>query len=112
MQLIRQSCCGASWVGAERAHCCRRTDGCGAVFDDVELWDAHRGAGSCLDPRTLDMVRTSDGVWLRALTHPDAPTGRRQKAPAANHEPERPLIAPAQAMLPLPGLEIGVAAKR
>ena len=61
------SCCGLSWVGVDRAHCCRRTGGCGAVFDDVELWDAHRTAGRCLDPRTLELRQTRNGIWLRRL---------------------------------------------
>ncbi len=60
-------CCGARWVGVERAHCCRRTAGCGHVFDDVVLWDRHRRDGRCLDPRTLDLIPTTDGTWLRAL---------------------------------------------
>jgi hypothetical protein len=65
MQLSRQSCCGHSWVGADRAHCCSRTGGCGAVFDDAELFDAHRDRRSCTDPRTLDLVQTKNHIWLR-----------------------------------------------
>ena len=61
------SCCGAHWVGADRAHCCRRTGGCGHVFDDAQLWDAHRVRGICLDPRSRGMVHTTDGIWLRTL---------------------------------------------
>ena len=36
---VRMCCCGRRWVGVDRAHCCRRTAGCGHVFDDVALWD-------------------------------------------------------------------------
>jgi hypothetical protein len=61
------SCCGAHWVGADRAHCCRRTGGCGHVFDDAQLWDAHRVRGICLDPRSRGMVPTTDGIWLQTL---------------------------------------------
>lgn len=61
------TCCDLSWVGVDRAHCCRRTGGCGAVFDDVELWDAHRQGGRCLDPRALHLVQTRNGIWVRPL---------------------------------------------
>ncbi|MCW2722285.1 MAG: hypothetical protein QOG20_5465 [Pseudonocardiales bacterium] len=61
------SCCGSSWVGVERAHCCLRTGGCGGVFDDIELWDGHRTEGACVDPRSLQLVQTKNGIWLRAL---------------------------------------------
>jgi hypothetical protein len=64
---ITMFCCGVGWVGVDRAHCCRRTRGCGHVFDDVVLWDRHRRYGRCLDPRTLDLIATTDGTWLRAL---------------------------------------------
>lgn len=67
VELIRLTCCGATWVGADRAHCCRRFGGCGRVFDDAALWDAHRDNGTCLDPRTLDLVQTRNGIWLRPL---------------------------------------------
>jgi hypothetical protein len=67
MQLLRMSCCGLEWVGLDRAHCCRRTGGCGRVFDDAELWDAHRKRGTCGDPRELGLVQTRNGIWLRAL---------------------------------------------
>jgi hypothetical protein len=67
MSLPRMSCCGASWVGVDRAHCCRRTGGCGHVFDDAQLWDAHRPARRCVDPHTLGLVQTTTGIWLRAL---------------------------------------------
>jgi hypothetical protein len=61
------SCCGTSWAGVDRAHCCRRTGGCGHVFDDAQLWDAHRPARVCVDPRLLGLVQTTHGIWLRAL---------------------------------------------
>lgn len=50
MQLPRMSCCGTDWVGIDRAHCCRRTGGCGHVFDDAQLWDAHRPARGLCGP--------------------------------------------------------------
>jgi hypothetical protein len=59
-----------TWVGPDRAHCCRRTRGCGQVFDDAALYDIHRRAGTCLDPRTLGLVQTRNGIWLRAIDHP------------------------------------------
>lgn len=67
VQLVRMSCCGREWVGPDRAHCCVRTRGCGQVFDDAELWDAHRTAGGCTDPRMLGLVQTRNGIWLRTL---------------------------------------------
>jgi hypothetical protein len=67
VQLLRMTCCGADWVGVERAHCCRRTGGCGHVFDDAELWDTHRRSGTCADPRSLNLAQTKNGIWLRAL---------------------------------------------
>jgi len=70
MQLSRQACCGRSWVGADRAHCCARTGGCDGVFDDAALFDAHRDHGTCIDPRTLDLVPTKNGIWLRILDRP------------------------------------------
>jgi hypothetical protein len=60
------ACCGSSWVGVERAHCCRRTRGCGHVFDTAQLWDAHRADSGCVDPRSLDLVQTKNGIWLSA----------------------------------------------
>lgn len=44
VRIMRMSCCGTEWVGPDRAHCCRRFGGCGAVFDDAALWDTHRPA--------------------------------------------------------------------
>jgi len=67
MSSVTVSCCGVRWVGVDRAHCCRRTGGCGHVFDDPALWDRHRRHGRCLDPRSLDLIATTDGTWLRAL---------------------------------------------
>lgn len=61
------SCCGQDWVGPDRAHCCTRTGGCGAVFDDAELWDGHRAGRRCADPREMGLVATRNGIWLRAL---------------------------------------------
>lgn len=74
MQLLRMTCCGSSWVGVERAHCCTRTRGCGHVFDDAPLWDAHRPATGCVDPHSLDLVQTKNGIWVRSPeTVPSAP---------------------------------------
>jgi hypothetical protein len=70
MQLLRQSCCDRIWVGADRAHCCTRTGGCGAVFDDAELFDTHRDHGTCTDPAAQDLVQTKNGIWLRVLDIP------------------------------------------
>jgi hypothetical protein len=64
VELLRMACCGSSWVGVERAHCCRRTGGCGYVFDTAQLWDAHRPQAGCIDPRSLDLVQTKNGIWL------------------------------------------------
>ena len=66
---VSMFCCGRRWVGVDRAHCCRRTAGCGHVFDDAALWDRHRRRGRCLDPRSLDLIPTTDGTWLRALEY-------------------------------------------
>jgi hypothetical protein len=69
VELVRAACCGKEWVGADRAHCCARASyvGCGEVFDDAELFDAHRLAGECADPRRIGLVQTKNGIWLRAL---------------------------------------------
>lgn len=74
-QLIRCQACTIDWHGTERAHCCRRTGGCGHVFDTAELWDEHRllrGRG-CLSPTDLGLLRSTDGVWVHplALCPPD-----------------------------------------
>jgi hypothetical protein len=61
------SCCDFAWVGADRAHCCARTGGCSQVFDDVALFDAHRERDQCLDPGTLDLLRTRNGIWIRPV---------------------------------------------
>lgn len=79
------ACCGMSWVGPDRAHCCRRTRGCGHVFDDAALFDAHRRHGACLPPRGLGLIQTRNGIWLQPLTHPGTASGtprRRRTAPA------------------------------
>jgi hypothetical protein len=69
VELVRVACCGREWVGADRAHCCGRGGfaGCGQVFDDAELFDAHRVNHRCLDPRELGLVQTKNRIWLRAL---------------------------------------------
>jgi hypothetical protein len=40
------------------------------VFDDAELWDSHRSRAGCADPRSMDLVQTKNGIWLRALDRP------------------------------------------
>jgi hypothetical protein len=65
-EIVRVVCCGRDWVGADRAHCCRRFSGCGAVFDDAELWDHHRPTGTCLAPSALGLTQTKNGIWRRA----------------------------------------------
>jgi hypothetical protein len=69
MALVWMTCCGHEWVGVDRAHCCARDRfaGCGQVFDDADLFDAHRNNDDCVDPRTLGLVQTRNGIWLRAL---------------------------------------------
>ena len=84
MQLPRMSCCGTDWVGVDRAHCCRRTGGCGHVFDDAQLWDAHRPARVCMDPRSVGLAQTTNGIWLRA---PDLAPNR--SLPAATKKTPR-----------------------
>ncbi|MGM0723979.1 MAG: hypothetical protein ACQEWQ_26295 [Actinomycetota bacterium] len=64
------ACCGRRWAGPDRAHCCRRHRGCGHVFDDADLWDAHRPRGHCLPPDELGLVLTSENVWVRVLLSP------------------------------------------
>ncbi len=73
-------CCGVEWAGADRAHCCRRTGGCGHVFDDAGLWDQHRRNGRCLDPRSIDLVLTTNGLWLRTLESEAASESPRRRA--------------------------------
>jgi hypothetical protein len=90
MQLPRMSCCGTDWVGVDRAHCCRRTGGCGHVFDDAQLWDAHRPARVCMDPRSVGLAQTTNGIWLRAPDLAPNPAGqrRRKKLPDCAATPE------------------------
>ena len=67
VELVRGTCCAREWVGADRAHCCARAGfaGCGQVFDDAELFDAHRDDGRCHDPRDLGLGQTKNLIWLR-----------------------------------------------
>jgi hypothetical protein len=69
------ACCGWAWVGPDRAHCCTRGAfaGCGQVFDDPDLFDAHRLNGRCADLHHLGLVQTKNGIWLRALDLSPAP---------------------------------------
>lgn len=77
---LRLTCCERTWVGPDRAHCCRRHRGCGHVFDDPGLWDDHRRAGRCLDP----LAHRSDADRHGSL---DPRTGQ----PPLTQPPERPL---------------------
>ena len=66
--VVALSCCGRSWVGPDRAHCCARHGGCGQVFDDADLWDAHRARSGCRNPAELaemGWIQTKNGIWLR-----------------------------------------------
>jgi hypothetical protein len=69
--VLWMACCDMTWVGPDRAHCCLRTGGCGRVFDDAALFDAHRPRGACRDPRSLGLVPTRNGIWIRERDHPD-----------------------------------------
>jgi hypothetical protein len=95
------NCCGMSWVGPDRAHCCRRTRGCGQVFDDATLFDAHRHIGACLAPRTLGLIQTRNGIWLQPLTHPSttSSTPKRRHTPVAHR---RDLAARHSGRIPRP----------
>ena len=69
------NCCGMNWVGPDRAHCCRRTHGCGHVFDDAALFDAHRRHGSCLPPHTWASSRRATASGYRPSTTPTTSPG-------------------------------------
>lgn len=84
------SCCGVSWVGVDRAHCCRRTGGCGHVFDDVRVWDAHRPGRRCVDPHSVGLVQTTTGIWL--------PTRERVPPAAGQRGHKNSLAAPGNAL--------------
>jgi hypothetical protein len=65
-ELLTNHCpCGVSWWGILRAHCCKRSGGCGEVFDDGELFDQHRLQGECGWPSRLGLVRNKGGIWHR-----------------------------------------------
>lgn len=38
----------------------------------TELWDIHRPAGTCLDPRELGLIQTKNGIWRRRQDCPRA----------------------------------------
>ncbi len=60
---VSMFCCGRRWVGVDRAHCCRRTAGCGHVFDDVALWERHRRRrSSSYGPMLPEGVLEDDGA--------------------------------------------------
>lgn len=60
--LIGITCrCGASWSGEDRMHC----GACHVTFDGIELFDAHRPDGHCVQPRALGLAATKNGVWYR-----------------------------------------------
>jgi hypothetical protein len=55
-------------LGRSRPHALlhpHRTGGCGHVFDDADLIDHHRDNATCTDPRTLNVISTKNGIWLR-----------------------------------------------
>lgn len=91
--LLGMSCWGRDWVGLERAHCCRRTAGCGKVFDDVQLFDAHRRGGGCGDPRAMGLVQTVTesgcAPWstARPVMHPRSPARRVRPRAALAADP-------------------------
>ena len=68
MQLVSGTCCGRS-VGRRRAFALLSSalGGCGEVFDDVELFDAHRIVGCCVSPWVMGLVQTKNRIWLRVL---------------------------------------------
>jgi len=72
--VLWMTCCGMTWVGPDRAHCCRRTLTCGHVFDDADLYDAHSHGGTFLAHARSALVPTRNGIWLRALDHPGRQT--------------------------------------
>ncbi|HEY1971960.1 MAG TPA: hypothetical protein VGH89_28655 [Pseudonocardia sp.] len=89
----RVSCCAASWVGADRAHCCRRTGGCGRVFDNVRLFDQHRARYGCLDPADLGLT-SMDGVWRAVLEQPVPRPRAPRRRPASVALSAHPARAP------------------
>ncbi|RTL68942.1 MAG: hypothetical protein EKK42_08310 [Pseudonocardiaceae bacterium] len=61
--LLRPRCprCGSVWAGTDRAHC----PSCCQTFDDPALFDDHRESGACTDGRSLSLVQTKNGIWVR-----------------------------------------------
>ena len=47
-------------------------------------WDAHRPGRKCVYPRSLGLVQTKNGIWLRAL---DLVPNSGQKAAAKRFRP-------------------------
>lgn len=83
VQLVRMSGYDTGWVGVDRAHCCCRTDGCGQVFDDAHLWDAHRPARVCMwtPARGWCKPKTGSGWghWTDCAANPAARAGQTGK---------------------------------
>lgn len=81
--LVRMSGYETGWVGVDRAHCCCRTDGCGQVFDDAQLWDAHRPARVCMwtPARGWCKPKTGSGWghWTDCAANPAARAGQTGK---------------------------------
>lgn len=60
--LIGITCrCGATWSGEDRMHC----GACHLTFDDIESFDAHRPDDHCVQPLTLGLEVTKNGIWYR-----------------------------------------------
>ena len=66
-ELLTHSCgaCGASWFGLERTHCAAPR--CHRTFDDLRLYEAHRIADGCANPRHLGLVCNKGGIWVDPL---------------------------------------------
>lgn len=65
-QVITITCgeCGASWAGADRAHCVGgRFGGCCRTFDNATIFDAHRVADRCVHPRELGLSETKNHIF-------------------------------------------------
>jgi hypothetical protein len=82
VQLVRMSCCDTGWGEVDHARCSHRTGGCGHVFD-AQLWDAHRPARMCVDPRSLGWCTPKTGSncghWTDCATNLACRAGQTEK---------------------------------
>jgi hypothetical protein len=82
VQLVRMSCCDTGWGEVDHARCSHRTGGCGHVFD-AQLWDAHRPARMCVDPRSLGWCTPKTGSncghWTDCATNLAGRAGQTEK---------------------------------